>query len=64
MCEDKKCCGNCTHYNPLPGFEKTGTCDSVTLGRRSNVPAVLVAYDDNNCWEWEADKYSSDDSDM
>lgn len=50
-----KCCGNCKHFNMLPGFEKTGTCDSVLLNRRSDVPAILVPSDDDGCWEWEED---------
>ena len=43
------------HFNPLPGFEKTGVCDANALNKRVGVPVVLTSSKEV-CWEWEKEK--------
>lgn len=50
-----KCCETCMHFNPLPGFEKTGVCDANALNKRVGVPVVRTSSKEV-CWEWEKEK--------
>lgn len=53
--ETEKVCINCTHFDAVPGFARTGVCDANELNRRCGVPVVLVGADET-CWQFEEEK--------